>query len=271
MSVSIQHLKQQIYSILEGTTFTNPKTRWVNLFLLYLILLNALTLILQTVPSLKPYDRLFEAICTISIVIFTVEYVFRLWSITTNPKYSHPLFGRLSYALHPLMLLDLLVLVPFYFPFFLLGDFRVLRILRLFRLLMVFKLVRYSQSVQAIVHALKTRKVDIFLPVLVVLVILVIASSLMYFVEHDAQPNAFASIPHAMWWGVMTLTTVGYGDIYPVTPLGKLLAGIIAFLGIGVFALPTGILSSIFVEELRRHRHRGEACPHCGNPPTTND
>jgi voltage-gated potassium channel len=164
----------------------------------------------------------------------------------------------------PLALIDLLAILPFYLPIFVHLDLRIIRILRLFRIFRVFKLARYSESVKILSSVIKRKKEELLIVFFVLFILLIVASSLMYFVENDAQPNVFSSIPMAMWWCIVTLTTVGYGDIYPITVLGRILGGIIALLGIGMFALPTGILASAFAEELQKKHERPKICPHCG-------
>jgi voltage-gated potassium channel len=134
--------------------------------------------------------------------------------------------------------------------------------LRLFRL---FKMGRYVESLNTLDDVVKSRKEELLVTVVMILMLLLFSSSLMYVVEHEAQPDKFPDIPSALWWGVVTLATVGYGDVFPVTPLGKFFGGIIAFLGIGMFALPTGILASGFAEEVRRRRLKeAHCCPNCG-------
>jgi voltage-gated potassium channel len=163
---------------------------------------------------------------------------------------------------------DFMSFAPFYIAWLPL-DLRFLRILRLLRLLRVLKLGRYSTSMSLVARVFKRKWPDLAAALIVLLVMLVLASSLMYYVERDVQPVAFSSIPAAMWWGVATFTTVGYGDVYPQTPLGKMLGSVIAVLGIAFFALPAGILASGFSEERERHStgNRDSVCPHCGRAP----
>ena len=123
---------------------------------------------------------------------------------------------------------------------------------------------RYSESIKLFGKVLRAKKEELLIVVFAVFILLTISSSLLYYVEHEAQPEMFSNIPAAMWWGVATLTTVGYGDIYPITPAGKFLGAIISLLGIGLFALPAGILSSGFIEEIRRRKNKIRKCPHCG-------
>ena len=164
-------------------------------------------------------------------------------------------------------LVDLLAVLPFYLP--MLGlDFRFMRTLRLARVFRLAKLVRYNAAIRLFAQVLVRKRPELLVALFVVLVILVLASSLMYFAEHDDNPQDFSSIPAAMWWGIITLTTVGYGDVHPVTALGKTLGAVIAVLGIGMFALPTSILGAAFVEEMNKARRKSAApvrtCPHCG-------
>lgn len=161
-------------------------------------------------------------------------------------------------------LIDLMAIVPAYMPGDPFLDFRYARVIRLVRLVRTLKMVRYSRSVQTFSNVFRERRADLTLITLLLVVLLVVSASSMYFAEHTAQPQTFSSIPAAMWWAAVTLTTVGYGDIYPITPLGKFLGAVIALIGIGLFALPAGLLASGFAEELQKVRaSSSKRCPHC--------
>ena len=179
-----------------------------------------------------------------------MEYVLRLLVCPFDPRYSSPVRGRVRYVFSYLAVIDLLAILPFYLPVLIPFDLRFLRIVRLFRLIRLFKLSRYSRAMTAIGVVLRNKRGELAIVIIVVFVFLLLSSAIMYEVEHEAQPNAFPNIPSAMWWGVVTLTTVGYGDIYPITPLGKFIGAVIALLGIGLFALPAGIIASGFTEEI---------------------
>ena len=196
------------------------------------------------------------------MAIFTLEYVLRIWSCTAESRYSHPVFGRLRFAVTPLLVIDFLALLPFYLPLLGLEDLRTLRALRL--LAWAARLGRYFEGIRTLGTVLQSKVLELLTVVLVLAVMLVLASAMMYYAEHTAQPEDFASIPEAMWWSIITLTTVGYGDVSPVTPLGKAMAGIIAVMGIGMFALPAGILGSGFLAEIQRRNRASRVCPHCG-------
>jgi len=220
---------------------------------------------LETVSSLASQNMgLFDAFEVFSVSVFTVEYLVRLWACTSDDRFGHPLKGRLRFAATPLALVDLLAILPFFLPMLIPLDLRFLRALRLFRLFRLLKMARYSQALRILGGTVRHKKEELLIAVFVILILLVIASTLMYSAENDAQPEAFSSIPATMWWGVATLTTVGYGDIYPVTVVGRFLVAIIAILGIGMFALPAGILGSGFIEEIQKTRGERITCPHCG-------
>jgi len=258
-------MKARIYEILFDTKDDDKVGKVVAILLMALILLNVITVMLETVDEYARFSRIFFAIEVVSVAIFTVEYALRLWTITLNPKYHRPVLGRLRYALTLMAIVDLLAIVPFYLPLVFPFDLRGLRALRLVRLFRLFKMSRYVKALDTLDDVIKAKKEELVVTVAMILILLVLASSLMYLAESEAQPDKFPNIPATLWWGVVTLTTVGYGDIFPVTPLGKFVGGVIAFLGIGLFALPTGILAAGFAEEVQKRRRRdARVCPHCG-------
>lgn len=260
---SVSAVKQRVFRLLEGDQ--SRAGRIIGFALLNLILLNLVAVILETVPSLATrYDRAFAIFENVSVAIFSAEYLLRLWSCTSNPKYRHPLFGRLRFALTPLALIDLAAIAPAYMPGDVFLDLRYARIVRLVRLLRVLKMARYSKTLRTFSNVVTAKAWDLGIIAFFLGVLLIVASISMYFVEHAAQPEVFSSVPAAMWWGVVTLTTVGYGDIYPITPLGKFIGALIALVGIGFFALPAGIMAAGFAEEIHRERDAKKCCPHCG-------
>lgn len=232
-------LRRRVHFILEVDRFGDRLSRLVDKALVALIVLNVLAAVVQTeehLYELAPWA--FEGFEAVSMLVFGLEYLLRVWSSPESAEHR----GRLRFLLQPMMLLDLAVLVlPVYF------DLRPLRILRLLRL------GRYSPRLRLFGRVMAEKRDELFVGVFVAVVLLVASSTAMYHVERDSNPN-FDSIPKTMWWGVATLTTVGYGDVYPVTPPGKALGAIVALLGIGVFALPAGILASGFGEALDRER-----------------
>lgn len=269
MKNSRSPLKYRVDKFLDLAEPEDAVGKYFDIFLLGLIFLNLIAVALETVDSLfEQYFFWFRAFDIFSVAVFTVEYILRVWSCTVKESYRHPLWGRLRFMITPLALIDLLAIIPFYLPL-LSPQMRVGRALRLFRLFRVLKLNRYTDSLTIVVQVLRLKQEELILSLFVLSILLAIASSLIYFAEHQAQPDAFSSIPEAMWWGTITLTTVGYGDVYPVTLIGRILGAILAILGIGLFALPAGILASGFAEELqvRKSRQQPEQtriCPHCG-------
>jgi len=232
-------------------------------FIMILIAVNVAAVMLETVDSLATqYESAFRAFELFSVSVFTVEYVGRVWSAVDDPDYQGIVSGRVKYASCPLLIIDLLAILPFYSAFFgLTAELRFLRALRLIRFLRLLKLARYSESLKSFSVVLKNKKPDLIIAAFANAMLLVVASSAMYYVENQAQPETFTSIPQTLWWGVITLTTVGYGDTFPVTPLGQFLGAMTAVLGIGLFALPASILASGFLEAARDET---KECPHCG-------
>lgn len=244
-------IKSKLFELLEkGST---PSHHRFQLFISALILLNVMSVMLETVEGLySSYQTAFNIFEWVSVAIFLVEYLARAW-VCDLSNYS-----RVSYLLSPIAIIDLLSFLPSLLSVTGL-DLRSLRILRLLRLL---KLSRYSSAFKHLSTAIKAAKDELFLSLLLMIVLLVISCTLIYFAEHNAQPKAFSSIPASLWWGVITLTTIGYGDIYPVTLIGKAIAGLTALFGIGLFALPGGIIASELIASAKK-RNSG-ACEHCG-------
>ena len=266
-------LRQRVWELLDFSEDSDSGVAdwdWVDLMLLVLILLNVLAVILETVNSLQlRFGRLFWAFEVFSVGIFTIEYAARIWACTADPRYRQPIVGRLRYLSSFGGVVDLLAILPFYVTLAIpaaMLDLRILRVLRLLRFVRVLKLGRYSDSFGRMQRVIGARRGDLGVALAAVGVVLVLASSAIYYVEVDTQPDVFTSIPAAMWWGISALTTVGYGDIAPVTPLGKFLGGIIQLLGIAIFALPAGIIAAGYEEESRRSPAGSEICQTCGRP-----
>lgn len=261
-----EKLKYRVYDILVETDDGELVDRIVAVILMILILINALAVVLETVDDYNQrFGAIFYAIEIVSVTIFTIEYLLRLWVAPLTPQFSGR-FGRLRYAFTLMALVDLLAVLPAFLPLVFTFDLRILRFLRLFRLFRLFKLSRYVRSLNTLDDVVRSKREELIVMFVMIAMLLLFSSSMMYVVETEAQPDKFPDIPSSLWWGVATLTTVGYGDVFPVTPLGKFLGGLIALLGIGMFALPTGILASGFAEEIRRQHEKTHAhcCPHCG-------
>lgn len=258
-------IKKKLFEILEVSAEHNKTAIYVNNFIIALILINVLAVILNAEATLhQRYSRQFDAIELVSVILFTIEYILRLYVCTLNKRYQGGLAGRIKYIFSFYALIDLMAILPFYLPRIIRLDLRFLRIIRLLRIFRVLKLTRYSSSLQMIGIVVKNKKEEIVIVIGIVALLIVCSSCLMYAMENSAQPDKFTSILSTMWWSIATISTVGYGDVYPITGLGKVLASIIALLGIGLFALPTAILGSGFIEEFNRRKESVKKCPHCG-------
>jgi voltage-gated potassium channel len=252
-------LKRRIFELLEETD--SRASRWVQSILIALIALNVAAVMIESVDELRGrWTAELDLFEKFSVAVFSVEYVLRAWVVTCREKHSRPVLGRLKYLITPLALLDLMSILPFYLPILLPFDLRFLRAMRILRL---GKFGRYSSSVRILRNVLADRKDELLATLSILAMVVVLASGMMYVAEHEAQPNVFTSIPATMYWAAATLTTMAYGDMKPVTSVGKVLASCIAVCGIGLFALPAGILGSGFVEKYMELR-RGKRCPHCG-------
>ena len=261
---NLMNMRTRVWEIVEVAKPGDVVSKIFDIFILGLIFLNILAVILESVESLEQRFHLtFEVFEYVSVIVFSLEYLARVWACSTDPRYAKPITGRLRFIFKPLSLVDLAAILPFYLSFVYI-DLRVIRMLRMLRIFRVAKLTRYSSSIRLFGRVFKDKKDELVLTFVLMLGLIIIVSSLMYFAEHDAQPDKFPDIPSTMWWSVVTLTTVGYGDIYPITPLGKVFAGLSAILGIGMFALPTGILGASFIDELEKQKDPRHCCPHCG-------
>jgi voltage-gated potassium channel len=238
----------------------------INVFIITLIVLNVIAVMLETVkPIENKYHDFFRYFDRVSVIIFTIEYVLRVWSSNHEEKYKKPFWGRLKYMASPSALIDLIAILPSYLHAIIGLDLRILRMLRLLRFLRLFRLTAYMKSAHMITNIFKKRKSELGLSFILAIFLIIIASCIMYFAEHLTPDSKFTSIPATIYWSVVTLTTTGYGDVVPLTHIGKIMASIIMLSGVAFFALPAGIITAGFLEEFRNTRKRGShTCPHCG-------
>lgn len=247
-------LRHRTYEIVEEAAPGDRASVLFDRFLIILITLNIAAVVLETVPSLHDrFARGFLVFEVVSVIIFTVEYVVRIWVAPEHPalKRHGPVMGRVRYALSPGALIDLVAFLPFYLAIFFGADLRVLRVLRLLRFL---KLMRYSSALMTLQRVFYDERRALVASLLIMFGLLIIASTAIYHAERHVQPEAFGSIPAAMWWALATLTTVGYGDIVPVTLLGKVIGGVVMLFGLGMFALPLGIIAMGFSQEVNQRQ-----------------
>ena len=259
-------IKKRVFEIIQAANENDTASRIFDISIIALIILNVILVIADTF-SLPPLINEISSIMeTISVIIFSIEYICRVWTSDLLFPKNKPFISRLKYIFSFMALIDLFAILPFYIPFIIKIDLRVLRMLRIIRLFRVFKINRYTSALTSIATVFKKKKNQLISSIFVVLLLMIVASVLMYNVEHEAQPEAFENAFSALWWAVATLTTVGYGDIYPITVLGKILSAVIALLGIGLVAVPTGIISAGFMENIESETEKDEIkyCKYCG-------
>jgi voltage-gated potassium channel len=254
--------KLRVYEILEATDPEDRTGEAVNLFMLVLVVLNVAAVVLETVESIYLVHKdLFHYFSDVSVIIFTIEYLLRIWSCDVQPEYGNPFYGRFRFALTPLALIDFFVILPTYVNFAFPTDHQLLRSLRILWTFRLLKLRRYSESLQTIEDVIRSQQRELFMSFTAIVFFMVLSSTVVYFLEHDAQPQRFPDIPATMWWAVLTMTTIG-DNFYPITPLGKLVGGLIIILGVATFALPTSILTSGFVEKMERREEEKKSLEH---------
>lgn len=248
-----RRLRRRVYELLDPTI----ETFWdkvVHNGLIALVLLNVIAVVIESVPSIEDRFRTaFWAFEILSVAAFTAEYALRLWTAVEHV----PLAGRSSWAARwawartPSAIVDLLAVIPFYIALFDVAD---LRVLALFRLVRFFKLARYSSGLTSLLEAIYSERHALLATLLILSGLVLTMASFMYLAERDAQPDRFGTIPDAMWWAIVTLTTVGYGDVVPVTALGKVIGGLAAIMGVAMLALPVGIVATAFSDVIHRRQ-----------------
>ena len=263
-------IKKTVFKIVQLAEKGNLASRIFDLMIITLIIINLIMVIIETFDIPDSVRSIINYVEVISVIIFTTEYLLRLWTADLLYPDTNFILSKFRYIFSFMAIIDLLSILPFYLPLIFPIDLRVLRALRIIRLFRLFKINRYTVAFSTIGKVFKRKASQLISSVFVVCILMIISSVLMYNVENQAQPEQFNNAFSALWWAVATLTTVGYGDIYPVTVLGKLLSAVIALLGIGLVAVPTGIITSGFMEVIEddkmNHKEcKKKYCPYCGN------
>ena len=266
-----ENAKKRTFEIIEKSQKGDILSTIFDYFIVILISLNVVSVFIETFDLsvyLNNFLRKFEIF---SIIIFTIEYILRLWTSTLLYPDKNSFVARVKYIFSFMAIIDLLSILPFYLPFFFNVDLRVLRALRLVRLLRIFKANRYTHAIQKVLLVIKNKSTELISSIFVIFILMLISSVLMYSVESPVQPEVFKNGFSGLWWAVATFTTVGYGDIYPITSVGRFLSAIIALLGIGLVAVPTGIVTSGFMEASSKEEDDDNSqqdekhfCPYCG-------
>jgi voltage-gated potassium channel len=266
----------------------HPWNKPISSFIMLLIILSIIAVVVESDAKIATSaGNFFYYFEVIAVIIFTVEYLARIYTARLQYPHLSPFRAIIKYIFSPMAIVDFLAILPFYIELgaSLMGDgtgtidMRFIRVLRLMRLLRIFKLNRYNNSMKLIGDVMREEKEKLIITLFMTSILLVLSSAIVFTVEHEGHPEEFPNIYSSMWWAIATLTTVGYGDIYPHTALGKILAGVIALLGIGLVALPTGILSGSFVQAINEQKAEAKRleeaqeeeenptmkfCPHCG-------
>ena len=271
--IILSAIRQKIYNLVRDDDENSLAANIFDGIIIFFIVINVLLVILETFKGYPKWVTIdFHYVDVISVTIFTIEYLLRLWTATYIYPDVSPLKARIKYAFSIMAIVDLLAILPLYMPNIFPFDLRVLRLIRLLNIFRIFKVNHYTTALFSVRSILSKKFHQLVSSMLVVAVLMVTASVLMYNIESEAQPDKFNNAFSGLWWAVVTVTTVGYGDIYPVTVPGKILSSVIALLGIGIVAVPTGIISSGFVERIvKEDKYTAEMdkeekhyCPYCG-------
>ena len=242
-------LRSQVYTILD---INSKGGKLINSGIMLLIVLNIVAIILESIESLRiAHAQTFWWFEVFSVLIFTFEYLLRVWSSVENPDYCKPVSGRFRFLLSPMALIDFIAIIPFYLSMFLGLDARFLRVVRLLR---IFKLSRHLKALDVLTTVVRNEAGSLMAAIFILGVMVVIAAGGIYVAERDSHVTTFSSIPAAMWWAIVTLSTVGYGDVVPATVGGKLFGVLVMIIGVGMAALPAGIIASGFSTEMQRRR-----------------
>ena len=247
-------LRQKVYALVNETPDSGKLHEIFEFFIVLWILISVASVILESVDSINYYFHVeFIIIDTIAVAIFSTEFLMRIYSCTEDPKYQHWLAGRINFSRQFSSLIDIVAIAPFFLES-LLDHLFDLRFLRVFRLMRLFKLGRYSAATKSLFYVIQREWPVMKAAIFIMLMLVMLAACLGYLFEHEAQPDKFENIPQSIYWAVITLASVGYGDISPVTPAGRTITIILALLGIGIFAIPAAILASAFSDQLRIER-----------------
>ena len=246
-------LKKRVFEIISKAEDGDTASKVFDWTIMALIALSILSIILESFASIYgKYRSVFQVFEVITVVVFTAEYLLRIWTADLLfPEEKHP---RIKYIFSFMALIDLLAILPFYVPFISadLRFLRMMRLFRLFRLLRVFKLGRYIEALQIIVKVIRTSGPQLIMSVVICFFVMLFSAIIMYTVENPVQPEQFPNVISSLWWAICTLTTVGYGDVYPVTHIGRFFASIISLVGIGIIAIPTGIIAAGFSQVISK-------------------
>ena len=248
-------LRAQVFALFNTTPHSHNVNKYIDNVVILAVLVSVVCIVLETVQEVNQvWSAEFHILDLITVCIFSIEYGLRVYSCCELQEYEKPFKGRLKYMTSASALVDLIAVCPFYIDIFLAKSLD-LRFLRIFRLTRLLKLTRYTGTLNTRVKAVQREKYVLLAAAFMMFLMIILTASLGYLFEHDAQPDKFESIPTSMYWAVVTLASVGYGDITPITPLGRFMTVIVSFVGIGIFAIPAGLMASSFTDQLRLDRN----------------
>jgi voltage-gated potassium channel len=261
-------MKEKIYELVQKGSHGKKFNLIFDYVIMCLIILSVISIILESVENIgTPFKNILEWFDIFSVIVFSIEYLMRVYVADLTHPAKTKFHSIIKFLFSASGIIDLLAILPFYLPMIIKTDLRFLRILRLTRFLRILKVNRYTKSLNLIWSVVKEKKSELIVTGFATFMLLIIASFIMYNIEGEVQPEAFSNILKSFWWAVATLTTVGYGDVYPITGIGKFVSGVIAIMGIGLVALPTGIISAGFMDKLKDNNESDDdeiVCPHCG-------
>ena len=268
MTARPKAFKKRVFEIISKAESGDRASQIFDWSIMALIALSILSIVLESFSGLNDkYHTVFHVFETVTVVVFSIEYLLRIWTADLlYPEAKHP---RLKYIFSFMAVIDLLAILPFYLPFISadLRFLRMMRLFRLFRLLRVFKLGRYFEALQIIVRVIRTSGPQLIMSVVICFFVMLFSAIIMYTVENPVQPEQFPNVISSLWWAICTLTTVGYGDVYPVTHVGRLFASVISLVGIGIIAIPTGIIAAGFNQVIsKEQKELEESHPKAGIP-----
>lgn len=265
---STEKTRRRVYEVLVEPSPEDRLARIIAFWRMMLILLSVAAITVFSATEQTSLGAPLKIFLIIAVSVFTVEYVLKLWSATAGEKYQRPVTGRVALAVTPWRVLELLTILPFFVLLLfnsLLGlEALPLRLLYIFQLLLVFRLARTRHAFDLMIRAWQLQKTGLAIALIGLWFLMLIAAALLHVAENEAQPDVFGSIGASMYWAAITLTAVGYGDVVPITIVGKVLAGMIAILGISAFAIPTGLIITGFAQAKRELEGEASTCPMCG-------
>ncbi len=261
---SFQIIKIKIYTLLNLTRFSDLPSTLLSILFIITSLASGFTILFETVDYIQnDYFLVLKTIEIIALCIFSVELILRVWICDINPKYKDVKFKRLKYMFNFLPMVDLFSVVSIFLGLVISMDNPQRGWVRILHLIVFFKLVRYSQSFDVIFSVIKDKKEELLITFMLSMLLMFLGSVLVFLAEHDAQPTVFTNLFSSMWFTAINLFTIGYGEIVPVTTMGKLVSSVISVMGITLFLLPASVIGSGFVDEIQSRNPQFEACPNC--------